>query len=90
MKNNKCSLFQNRCHQYQQTITRLNVEIAALRQQLEQAGKDTNPEVNLRAALQRQAEESRKQYEKCLDDVASQVVRALLAQKVRCFVKWTS
>lgn len=61
----------------------MNIEISTLRQQLEQVGKDTNPEVNLRAALQRQAEESRKQYEKCLDDVANQVVRALLAQKVR-------
>lgn len=35
-----------------------------------------------REALHRHAEESRKQYERCLDDVANQVVRALLAQKV--------
>lgn len=37
------------------------------------------------AALHRHAEESRKQYERCLDDVANQVVRALLAQKVKKF-----
>ncbi|XP_074031614.1 uncharacterized protein isoform X3 [Leptinotarsa decemlineata] len=76
--------FENRCQQYQCTISRLNIEIATLRHQLEQAGRDNNPEGILQAhaaALQRQAEESRKQYEKCLDDVANQVVRALLAQK---------
>ncbi|KAJ8948192.1 hypothetical protein NQ318_010468 [Aromia moschata] len=77
-------LLQNRCQQYQSAINRLNIEIATLRQQLEQAGKENNPEGVLHAhaaALQRQAEESRKQYERCLDDVANQVVRALLAQK---------
>ncbi|XP_072380068.1 uncharacterized protein [Diabrotica undecimpunctata] len=76
--------FENRCQQYQSTISRLNTEIATLRQQLEQAGRDNNPEGILQAhaaALQRQAEESRKQYERCLDDVANQVVRALLTQK---------
>lgn len=36
-------------------------------------------------ALQRHAEEARKQYERCLDDVANQVVKALLAQKVLMF-----
>ncbi|XP_057653435.1 uncharacterized protein LOC130892214 isoform X3 [Diorhabda carinulata] len=76
--------FENRCQQYQSTISRLNTEIATLRQQLEQAGRDNNPEGILQAhaaALHRQAEESRKQYERCLDDVANQVVRALLTQK---------
>ncbi|XP_060528488.1 uncharacterized protein LOC132703328 isoform X2 [Cylas formicarius] len=76
--------FENRCQQYQSTIARLNLEIATLRQQLEEAGRDNNPEGILQAhtaALQRHAEESRKQYEKCLDDVANQVVKALLAQK---------
>lgn len=84
-KTNQRLLFQNRCQQYQATISRLNIEISTLRQQLEQAGRENNPEGILKAhaaALQRQAEESRKQYEKCLDDVANQVVRALLAQKV--------
>ncbi|CAG9862014.1 unnamed protein product [Phyllotreta striolata] len=76
--------FENRCQQYQSTISRLNTEIATLRRQLEQAGKDNNPEGLLQAhaaALQRQAEESRKQYERCLDDVANQIVKALLTQK---------
>lgn len=79
------STFQNRCQQFQNTINRLNREIETLRQQLERAGREGNPEGILQAhtaALQRQAEESRKQYERCLDDVANQVVRALLAQKV--------
>lgn len=77
-------MFQNRCQQYQSTINSLNAEISALRQQLDSSAcKQTEPEENLRVALHRQAEESRRRYEKCLDDVASQVVRALLAQKVR-------
>lgn len=33
-------------------------------------------------ALARDADAQRKQYERCLDDVANQVVRALLSQKV--------
>lgn len=70
---------QNRCQQYQSTITRLNQEIFSLRQQLE---KNQSGIVESQSAvLQRHAEESRRQYEKCLDDVANQVVRALLAQK---------
>ncbi|XP_050304279.1 uncharacterized protein LOC126741872 isoform X2 [Anthonomus grandis grandis] len=76
--------FENRCQQYQSTITRLNLEITTLRQQLEEAGRDNNPEGLLQAhaaALKRHADESRKQYERCLDDVANQVVKALLAQK---------
>ncbi|KAJ8917811.1 hypothetical protein NQ315_010720, partial [Exocentrus adspersus] len=76
--------FENRCQQYQNTINRLNREIETFRQQLEQVGRESNPEAILQAhtvALHRQAEESRKQYERCLDDVANQVVRALLAQK---------
>lgn len=34
------------------------------------------------AALARDADAQRRQYERCLDDVANQVVRALLSQKV--------
>lgn len=78
---------QNRCQQYQNTIQRLNQEIFSLRKQLEQSALDSNQGEGLlqaqREALHRHAEESRKQYERCLDDVANQVVRALLAQKVR-------
>lgn len=76
--------FENRCQQYQSTIARLNLEITSLRQQLDESGRDHNPEGILQAhtaALKRHAEESRKQYERCLDDVANQVVKALLAQK---------
>lgn len=78
-------MFQSRCQHYQNTISRLNQEIVSLRQQIDynklqntEDGVDANA-----AALQRHAEESRRQYERCLDDVANQVVRALLAQKVR-------
>ncbi|XP_022918173.1 putative leucine-rich repeat-containing protein DDB_G0290503 isoform X2 [Onthophagus taurus] len=75
--------FENRCQQYQNTVARLNQEIFTLRQQLEQV-TNSSQEGLLQAqsaALHRQAEESRKQYERCLDDVANQVVKALLAQK---------
>lgn len=37
---------------------------------------------NEHVALARDADSQRKQYERCLDDVANQVVRALLSQKV--------
>lgn len=37
-------------------------------------------------SLTREGETQRKQYERCLDDVASQVVRALLAQKVTVLI----
>jgi hypothetical protein len=83
-KNALTLAFENRCQQYQNTISRLNNEILSLRQQLAQAGSEYNPEEILHAhaaALHRHAEESRKQYERCLDDVANQVVKALLAQK---------
>lgn len=76
--------FQSRCQHYQSTINRLNQEITTLKQQLEN-NKLQNSECTADAdatALHRHAEESRKQYERCLDDVANQVVRALLAQKV--------
>ncbi|KAF7271270.1 hypothetical protein GWI33_015835 [Rhynchophorus ferrugineus] len=75
---------QNRCQQYQNTIARLNLEITTLRQQLEERSHENHPEGFLQAhtaVLKRHAEESRKHYEKCLDDVANQVVKAILAQK---------
>ncbi|XP_076253350.1 uncharacterized protein LOC143191823 isoform X4 [Rhynchophorus ferrugineus] len=76
--------FENRCQQYQNTIARLNLEITTLRQQLEERSHENHPEGFLQAhtaVLKRHAEESRKHYEKCLDDVANQVVKAILAQK---------
>jgi len=33
--------------------------------------------------IEREGEQQRKQYERCLDDVAKQVVKAVLSQKVR-------
>jgi len=42
------------------------------------------------AALARDADAQRRQYERCLDDVANQVVRALLSQKVYCYAFVTS
>lgn len=79
-------IFQSRCQHYQSTINRLNQEITALKQQVENSKvQNTESVVDAdTAALHRHAEESRKQYERCLDDVANQVVRALLAQKVNC------
>ncbi|XP_049824020.1 uncharacterized protein LOC109604720 isoform X3 [Aethina tumida] len=76
--------YENRCQQYQNTINRLNAEISNLREQLEDMAREKNPDgiINSQTmALQRHAEEARKQYERCLDDVANQVVKALLAQK---------
>ncbi|XP_018334223.1 uncharacterized protein LOC108743243 isoform X2 [Agrilus planipennis] len=77
--------FENRCQQYQNTITRLNKEISSLREQLDQINLDPSLRDGAvaaqTAALHKQAEESRRQYERCLDDVANQVVKALLAQK---------
>lgn len=77
-------IFQSRCQHYQSTVNRLNQEITSLKQQLESSrlqSSECTVDANA-AALHRHAEESRKQYERCLDDVANQVVRALLAQKV--------
>lgn len=42
------------------------------------------------AALARDADAQRRQYERCLDDVANQVVRALLSQKVHCYALVTT
>ncbi|XP_065173663.1 uncharacterized protein [Atheta coriaria] len=83
LKQEKTSLtiaFENRCQQYQNTIQRLNQEIFALRQQVENA---TNFKSDSAQALllQKHVDESRRQYERCLDDVANQVVRALVTQK---------
>lgn len=42
------------------------------------------------AALARDADAQRRQYERCLDDVANQVVRALLSQKVHRYALVTT
>lgn len=36
-----------------------------------------------KSRIEREGEQQRKQYERCLDDVAKQVVKAVLSQKVR-------
>lgn len=85
--------FQNRVHQYQNTITKLGQENESLRQQLRLLEATGTGEVQAallerlrsleteNAHLSRDAEFQRKQYERCLDDIANQVVRALLSQK---------
>lgn len=85
--------YENRVHQYQNTITKLGQENESLRQQLRLLDATGTGEVqaallerlrsleNENAHLSREAEFQRKQYERCLDDIANQVVRALLSQK---------
>lgn len=64
----------------------MNQEVTSLRQQLESVTCPSDGRVAAleadNAALSKDAEATRRQYERCLDDVANQVVRALLAQKV--------
>ncbi|XP_044733100.1 uncharacterized protein LOC123295728 isoform X2 [Chrysoperla carnea] len=88
LKQEKASLtlaFEARSQHYQATIARLSQEVSTLRQQLESvSGSPENCIAALEAdnaTLQRQVQEARNQYERCLDDVANQVVRALLSQK---------
>lgn len=86
---------QSRAQQYQSTIGRLNQEVSSLRQQLDVVstypidGRVAALEAD-NAALTRDAEATRRQYERCLDDVANQVVRALLAQKVKFSLNFTN
>lgn len=42
-----------------------------------------------KSRIEREGEQQRKQYEKCLDDVAKQVVKAVLSQKVRLVIYHT-
>ncbi|XP_063225383.1 uncharacterized protein LOC134532655 isoform X2 [Bacillus rossius redtenbacheri] len=96
LKQEKTSLtvaYETRIHQFQNTITKLNKENEALKNQiraLEAAGAgevQSSLVERLRlleaenSSLTRDAEQQRTQYERCLDDVANQVVKALLSQK---------
>ncbi|XP_069688177.1 uncharacterized protein [Periplaneta americana] len=96
LKQEKTSLtvaYETRIHQFQNSITKLGQENEALRKQigvLEAAGAgevQSSLLERLRVLeaenchLTRDAELQRRQYERCLDDVANQVVRALLSQK---------
>jgi len=81
-------------HQYQAQISKLQLENESMRGQLRGLEAACAGEVHAalvarlasleteHAALARNADAQRRQYERCLDDVANQVVRALLSQKV--------
>ncbi|XP_047107536.1 uncharacterized protein LOC124776545 [Schistocerca piceifrons] len=96
LKQEKTSLtvaYENRIHQFQNTLVKLGNENEALRKQLRALEAAGAGEVqtallerlrvleNDNCSLSRDAEVQRRQYERCLDDVANQVVRALLSQK---------
>lgn len=84
-------------HQYQAQISKLQLENESMRGQLRGLEAACAGEVHAalvarlatleteHAALARDADAQRRQYERCLDDVANQVVRALLSQKVHCY-----
>ncbi|KAJ8686414.1 hypothetical protein QAD02_022208, partial [Eretmocerus hayati] len=86
--------YEGRLHQCQGQISALQLENESMRGQLrglEAAGCGGESHATLlarlasleseHAALARDADAQRRQYERCLDDVANQVVRALLSQK---------
>ncbi|XP_012277793.1 uncharacterized protein LOC105698279 isoform X2 [Orussus abietinus] len=85
--------YEARVHQYQAQISKLQLESESMRGQLRGLEAACAGEVHAalvarlatleseHAALARDADAQRRQYERCLDDVANQVVRALLSQK---------
>ncbi|XP_076163651.1 uncharacterized protein LOC143144771 isoform X5 [Ptiloglossa arizonensis] len=85
--------YEARVHQYQAQISKLQLENESMRGQLRGLEAACAGEVHAalvarlatleteHAALARDADAQRRQYERCLDDVANQVVRALLSQK---------
>ncbi|XP_017756198.1 PREDICTED: uncharacterized protein LOC108547967 isoform X2 [Eufriesea mexicana] len=85
--------YEARVHQYQAQISKLQLENESMRGQLHGLEAACAGEVHAalvarlatleteHAALARDADAQRRQYERCLDDVANQVVRALLSQK---------
>ncbi|RLU21533.1 hypothetical protein DMN91_005906 [Ooceraea biroi] len=85
--------YETRVHQYQTQISKLQLENESMRGQLRGLEAACAGEVHAalvarlatleteHAALARDADAQRRQYERCLDDVANQVVRALLSQK---------
>ncbi|XP_076277482.1 uncharacterized protein LOC143207673 isoform X4 [Lasioglossum baleicum] len=96
LKQEKTSLtlsYEARVHQYQAQISKLQLENESMRGQLRGLEAACAGEVHAalvarlatleteHAALARDADAQRRQYERCLDDVANQVVRALLSQK---------
>lgn len=93
---------QARVHQYQAQISKLQLENESMRGQLRGLEAACAGEVHAalvarlatleteHAALARDADAQRRQYERCLDDVANQVVRALLSQKVHRYALVTT
>lgn len=93
---------QTRVHQYQTQISKLQLENESMRGQLRGLEAACAGEVHAalvarlatleteHAALARDADAQRRQYERCLDDVANQVVRALLSQKVHRYALVTT
>lgn len=93
---------QARAHQYQTQISKLQLENESMRGQLRGLEAACAGEVHAalvarlatleteHAALARDADAQRRQYERCLDDVANQVVRALLSQKVHRYALVTT
>ncbi|XP_063973587.1 uncharacterized protein LOC135160693 isoform X3 [Diachasmimorpha longicaudata] len=85
--------YETRVHQYQNQISKLQLENESMRGQLRGLEAACAGEVHAalvarlatleteHVALARDADAQRRQYERCLDDVANQVVRALLSQK---------
>ncbi|XP_033226770.1 uncharacterized protein LOC117179165 isoform X1 [Belonocnema kinseyi] len=85
--------YETRVHQYQTQISKLQLENESMRGQLRGLEAACAGEVHAalvarlatleteHTALVRDADAQRRQYERCLDDVANQVVRALLSQK---------
>ncbi|XP_051157015.1 uncharacterized protein LOC127279006 isoform X3 [Leptopilina boulardi] len=85
--------YETRVHQYQSQISKLQLENDSMREQLQSLETTCTDEVHAKLlarlvfletehrTLARDADAQRRQYERCLDDVANQVVRALLSQK---------
>ncbi|CAD6205629.1 GSCOCG00009937001-RA-CDS [Cotesia congregata] len=85
--------YETRVHQCQTQISKLQLENESMRGQLRGLEAACAGEVHAtlvarlatleteHVALARDADAQRRQYERCLDDVANQVVRALLSQK---------
>ncbi|XP_050535915.1 uncharacterized protein LOC126902564 isoform X2 [Daktulosphaira vitifoliae] len=85
--------YENQILQLQNTITKLKIENETLKKQINtleatgisQVQKALVERLRIleheKSRIEREGEQQRKQYEKCLDDVAKQVVKAVLSQK---------
>ncbi|XP_075220497.1 uncharacterized protein LOC142323961 [Lycorma delicatula] len=88
-KNTLSLAYENRIQQFQAAVSKLSQENDTLKKQLRALEAAGGGEVVERlrelerdnSVLTQEGEVQRRQYEQCLDDIANQVVRALLAQK---------